>query len=259
MQPPPTFVPPPVFVPPVLPGEPPKKRARVVSSSQPSVPPPVPVSVPVMAPSMVPMMAPPQLQGISMMPPSFAPPPVQAPSVNVAAPSATAATPSASPSVAQSNDDTNSNNSTNDADDEDEDEDEDVNSDPEDEEQDDNADEVDSDSNDCVYTFKRHDYNAALKNKRGRVWKSVRQMVLLSHLDDYPADVPTYISFKCENSRKPAKKFCDFTGLHAKYTDPTTGVRFCHSAHSERLRLLDDAHVDALLHIRGAHRTDQHY
>ncbi|WFC97536.1 chromatin-remodeling complex subunit ies6 [Malassezia yamatoensis] len=41
--------------------------------------------------------------------------------------------------------------------------------------------------------------------------------------------VPTYISVEAPPSLLPAKRYCDITGLQARYTDPKTRLRY-HSA-----------------------------
>jgi INO80 complex subunit C len=48
--------------------------------------------------------------------------------------------------------------------------------------------------------------------------------------DRLPIDVPTYTAIEAPPSLLPAKKYCDLTGLEAKYTDPKT--RFCTMAWS---------------------------
>ncbi|BFZ62356.1 chromatin-remodeling complex subunit ies6 [Saitoella coloradoensis] len=40
-------------------------------------------------------------------------------------------------------------------------------------------------------------------------------------------DIPTYANIEAPPSLLPQKKYCDVTGLEAKYTDPKTKLRYC--------------------------------
>ncbi|KAJ2333086.1 chromatin-remodeling complex subunit ies6 [Coemansia sp. RSA 2671] len=60
-------------------------------------------------------------------------------------------------------------------------------------------------------------------------WKNLKQVIAQEQARDWPVDFPTYWSIDAPPSLLPQKKYCDITGLPAKYTDPKTNVRY-HSA-----------------------------
>ncbi|KAJ2813806.1 chromatin-remodeling complex subunit ies6 [Coemansia sp. 'formosensis'] len=60
-------------------------------------------------------------------------------------------------------------------------------------------------------------------------WKNLKQVVAQEQTKDWPIEYPTYWSIDAPPSLLPQKKYCDITGLPAKYTDPKTNVRY-HSA-----------------------------
>ncbi|KAJ2007693.1 chromatin-remodeling complex subunit ies6 [Coemansia thaxteri] len=62
-----------------------------------------------------------------------------------------------------------------------------------------------------------------------RRWKNLKQVVAQEQTQDWPVAFPTYWSIDAPPSLIPQKKYCDVTGLPAKYTDPKTNVRY-HSA-----------------------------
>ncbi|KAJ2725338.1 chromatin-remodeling complex subunit ies6 [Coemansia sp. Benny D115] len=63
--------------------------------------------------------------------------------------------------------------------------------------------------------------------KGGRRWKNLKQIVAQEEASgDWPVSFPVYWGVDAAPSLKPQKKYCDITGLPAKYTDPKTNVRY---------------------------------
>ncbi|CAG8519476.1 13862_t:CDS:2 [Acaulospora morrowiae] len=62
-----------------------------------------------------------------------------------------------------------------------------------------------------------------------RKYKNVKQMLVAERKENMPLDIPTYSNIEAPPSIVPQKKYCDITGLEAKYTDPKTRLRY-HSA-----------------------------
>ncbi|KAJ1724525.1 chromatin-remodeling complex subunit ies6 [Coemansia erecta] len=72
--------------------------------------------------------------------------------------------------------------------------------------------------------FKNQEY------KSNRRWKNLKQIIAQEEQgSEWPVDFPTYWNIDAPPSLVPQKKYCDLTGLPAKYTDPKTNVRY-HSA-----------------------------
>ncbi|KAF2766461.1 hypothetical protein EJ03DRAFT_177893 [Teratosphaeria nubilosa] len=62
----------------------------------------------------------------------------------------------------------------------------------------------------------------------------------------------TYTSIQAAPSLKPKKKYCDITGLPAKYTDPKTGLHYYNAEVYGVIRTLGTSQVQEYLAIRGA-------
>jgi len=60
------------------------------------------------------------------------------------------------------------------------------------------------------------------------------------------------VSIEAPPSTYPAKKYCDLTGLPARYTDPKTKLRYADAAAFEALRRLTPEQVQAYLALRRA-------
>ena len=58
-------------------------------------------------------------------------------------------------------------------------------------------------------------------------WKKLKQLVAAENYALLPVHVPTYANIAAPPSVRPAKKYCDLTGLEAPYTDPRTKVGAC--------------------------------
>ena len=59
-----------------------------------------------------------------------------------------------------------------------------------------------------------------------RPWKALKKIIEGEAYERLPIDVPTYTGIEAPPSLLPAKKYCDLTGLEAKYTDPKTRLRY---------------------------------
>lgn len=62
----------------------------------------------------------------------------------------------------------------------------------------------------------------------------------------------SYTSIQAAPSLKPKMKYCDITGLPAKYQDPKTGLRYCNQEAYGVVRTLNTAQVQEYLATRGA-------
>jgi len=65
--------------------------------------------------------------------------------------------------------------------------------------------------------------------KPPKKFKTLKQILAAERNLNTPIDVPTYSNIEAPPSIRPQKKYCDITGLEAKYTDPKTRLRY-HSA-----------------------------
>lgn len=88
--------------------------------------------------------------------------------------------------------------------------------------------------------------------KRSKSWKSSRQLISAEHYDMLPPTACTYVSIDAGPSTFPTKKYCDFTGLPAKYTDPVTKMRFVSKEAFRVARKLPEHRVDNFLALRNA-------
>lgn len=59
-------------------------------------------------------------------------------------------------------------------------------------------------------------------------------------------------NIECPPSILPQKKYCDVTGLEAKYTDPKTGLRYHNAEIYQFIRTLNVPSVQAYLGSRNA-------
>ena len=62
----------------------------------------------------------------------------------------------------------------------------------------------------------------------------------------------TYMSIAAAPSLKPKKKYCDITGLPAKYTDPTTGLHYYNKELYPVVKALTTTQVQEYKALRGA-------
>lgn len=87
---------------------------------------------------------------------------------------------------------------------------------------------------------------------RSKTWKSSRSLITNEHYDMLPASVPTYVNIDAGPSMMPTKKYCDFTGLPAKYTDPVTKLRFVGTKAFRKARNMQEHKVEEFLSLRKA-------
>lgn len=87
---------------------------------------------------------------------------------------------------------------------------------------------------------------------RSKTWKSSRSLITAEHYDMMPPTAPTYVSIDAGPSMLPTKKYCDITGLPAKYTDPVTKLRFVGKQAFRVARNLPDHKVEEFLALRQA-------
>ncbi|KAF9186206.1 hypothetical protein BGZ50_002588 [Haplosporangium sp. Z 11] len=59
-----------------------------------------------------------------------------------------------------------------------------------------------------------------------RKTKTFKQIINMEKAKDWKIDTPTYWNIEALPSMTPQKKYCDITGLEARYTDPKTRLRY---------------------------------
>mmetsp|Transcript_49332 Transcript_49332/g.117371 ORF Transcript_49332/g.117371 Transcript_49332/m.117371 type:complete len:205 (+) Transcript_49332:88-702(+) len=89
------------------------------------------------------------------------------------------------------------------------------------------------------------------KSKR-RQFKPVKKIIEGEGYDKMPLDVPTYTGIEAPPSLLPPKKYCDLTGLEAKFTDPKTRLRYFSASEFAQVRTLGDHSVEEFLKFRNA-------
>ncbi|KAJ1940611.1 chromatin-remodeling complex subunit ies6 [Linderina macrospora] len=89
--------------------------------------------------------------------------------------------------------------------------------------------------------------------KSQRRWKNLKQVVAQEEQQtEWPVEFPTYWSVDVPPSLMPQKKYCDLTGLPAKYTDPKTNVRYCSAEVYQVLKTLPPGAEQQYLALRNA-------
>ncbi|CAO1625771.1 unnamed protein product [Jaminaea pallidilutea] len=68
-------------------------------------------------------------------------------------------------------------------------------------------------------------------------------------------NLPTYLSVEAPPSLRPAKKYCDVTGLLAPYTDPKTSLRYHSAEIYEVIKTFAPGIDQAYLALRGRHQA----
>lgn len=87
---------------------------------------------------------------------------------------------------------------------------------------------------------------------RSKTWKSSRSLITNEHYDMLPPSLPTYANIDAGPSMMPTKKYCDFTGFPAKYTDPVTKLRFVGKEAFRKSRNMPEHKVEEFLSLRNA-------
>ncbi|KAI8388483.1 ino eighty subunit 6 [Radiomyces spectabilis] len=95
-------------------------------------------------------------------------------------------------------------------------------------------------------SFKNSNYVGPKKSK------NLKQILALEKTMDLAIDIPTYQNIECPPSILPQKKYCDITGLDARYTDPKTGLRYHNAEIYQFIRSLGVPNVQAYLASRNA-------
>lgn len=100
----------------------------------------------------------------------------------------------------------------------------------------------------CWYSFKNPGYVRFRRQKvpKGRSWKSLAKVLHQENYEYLPPGVPTYMNVQAPPPIHPPKKYCDLTGLPAKYTDPRTGLRY---ASHENFKVIQDLPVETVQEI----------
>ncbi|KAI9281536.1 YL1 nuclear protein C-terminal domain-containing protein [Sporodiniella umbellata] len=94
--------------------------------------------------------------------------------------------------------------------------------------------------------FKKANYKTVKKNK------NLKQILTIERERQLTLDIPTYENIECPPSVLPQKKYCDITGLDAKYTDPKTALRYHNAEIYQFIRTLGVPNVQAYLSSRNA-------
>ncbi|KAH8550320.1 chromatin-remodeling complex subunit ies6 [Umbelopsis sp. PMI_123] len=94
--------------------------------------------------------------------------------------------------------------------------------------------------------FKNKNYSAPKKAR------SLKQLLTQEKLSEFDVDLPTYQNIESPPSIRPLKKYCDITGLDAKYTDPKTGLRYHNAEIYQFIKGLGVSSVQAYLGSRNA-------
>ncbi|KAF9101948.1 chromatin-remodeling complex subunit ies6 [Mortierella sp. GBA35] len=68
--------------------------------------------------------------------------------------------------------------------------------------------------------FKRPGWHASKKTK------NLKQIITVEKAKEWKTSTPTYWNIEALPSMTPQKKYCDITGLEARYTDPKTRLRY---------------------------------
>lgn len=93
--------------------------------------------------------------------------------------------------------------------------------------------------------------NPNYKSHQSR-WKNLKQVVAQEQTQDWPVEFPTYWNIEAAPSLKPQKKYCDVTGLPAKYTDPKTNVRYYSAEVYQILKNMPPGSEQQYLELRNA-------
>jgi len=81
--------------------------------------------------------------------------------------------------------------------------------------------------------------------------KNLKQIITGERYESYPPGVPTYASIEAPPSSMPVTKYCDVTGLPAKYTDPKSKLFFAGAEVHALINSMPSDSQQALLAIRN--------
>lgn len=91
-----------------------------------------------------------------------------------------------------------------------------------------------------------------LWGSKGKAARNLKAVLAAEHYDQVSQSQPTYVNIEAPPSMKPEKKYCDISGLPAKYTDPKTKMRFSTAAAFQTARELPEHKVEEILGLRQA-------
>lgn len=87
----------------------------------------------------------------------------------------------------------------------------------------------------------------------GKKWKNFKQLTSVEKGASIPKDVAYYAQIEAPPSVLPKQKYCDVTGLIAKYSDPRTGLYFHNADVYKFIEGLSNDTLQAFLALRNAH------
>lgn len=87
---------------------------------------------------------------------------------------------------------------------------------------------------------------------KSKSWKSSRSILTSEHYDMVSPNTATFVNIDAPPSILPPKKYCDITGLPAKYTDPVTKMRYESKDAFRVARRLHEHRVEEFLSLRRA-------
>jgi INO80 complex subunit C len=87
---------------------------------------------------------------------------------------------------------------------------------------------------------------------KGKAARNLKAIFAAEHYDRIAPRQPTFVNIDAPPSMLPAKKYCDITGLPAKYTDPKTKLRFATADALRIARRLPDHKAEEFLALRQA-------
>ncbi|XP_046846236.1 INO80 complex subunit C-like [Xenia sp. Carnegie-2017] len=106
------------------------------------------------------------------------------------------------------------------------------------------------------YVFKDSNFeHSGVNSSKKRLWKNLKQIISQERALPWRQDDPTYSSIEAPPSFKPAKKYCDITGLQAKYKDPQTRMLYSTSEEFSTIRNLTMDIIGGYLNLRKAAPT----
>lgn len=87
---------------------------------------------------------------------------------------------------------------------------------------------------------------------KGKAAKNLKGLLAAEHYDVLAPSLPSFINIDAPPSMRPTKKYCDITGLPAKYTDPKTKVRYATTEAFRFERNLPEHKIEEYLGLRAA-------
>eukprot|EP00695_Tsukubamonas_globosa_P000989 TRINITY_DN1933_c0_g1_i1.p1 TRINITY_DN1933_c0_g1~~TRINITY_DN1933_c0_g1_i1.p1 ORF type:complete len:168 (+),score=20.44 TRINITY_DN1933_c0_g1_i1:53-505(+) len=76
------------------------------------------------------------------------------------------------------------------------------------------------------YSFKDPEFKRGTTARRKKGFSFAKKLQEAENYQAVSMDIPTYMNIEAPPSILPVRKYCDLTGLPAKYTDPRTGIRY---------------------------------